>query len=189
MSGLAALGVVASASQLAAYGIKIATSVSQIYKDIQDAPRQIREQSKQIRELIELTTLIEQHKVFQSPIILPHLEATLLEARALYGILRGVAANYAEKSIWRYWKLLNCNHENQILAGFNKLEREKSALTLCISIIHTDLLCSIQGRVRQLSDNKMTNHSDTGMVLGSEAVSLHPLLFFESLHATLQILQ
>ena len=176
MSGAETLGVLASATQLAAYSIKIVLHLDEIYAEVRNTPNRTREHLQQVRELIETTTLIERHKSLRSPVIHSHLQTTLLEARSLYNILRELTAKYTGNSIWRYWAILRGVGEQEILTGLGKLEREKSALRLCISIVHTDLLQSIQGSINRFRSIGMSQQSGHTSTTKEVAVSLDSLL-------------
>jgi hypothetical protein len=151
MSGAETLGVLAAATQLAAYGIKIVLHLDEIYTEVRNTPSRTREHLKQVRELIETTTLIERHKSLRSPLIHAQLQSTLLEARSLYNILKELTTKYTGNSIWKYWAILRSVGEKEILASLDKLERQKSALRFCISIVNTDLLLGIQGSIDTVS--------------------------------------
>lgn len=138
------MGVLASATQLAAYSVKIVSYLSQIYKEVQGSSPRIKEHITQLRELTQTAIRIEQHKSLHSSAIYTQLHNTLAEARALSDILTNIASNYTGTSIWGYWALLRGVGEREILARLNKLEREKSNLGLCISLVHTDILGNIQ---------------------------------------------
>lgn len=99
MSGIETLGVVVSATQLAAYSIKIVLHLDEIYAAFQNTSTRTRGHLKQIKELIEITTLIERHKDLWSPAAHRRLQATLSEAQILYDLLREVAGKYTQNSI------------------------------------------------------------------------------------------
>ncbi|KAI9806988.1 MAG: hypothetical protein M1833_002646 [Piccolia ochrophora] len=147
MSGLEIVGVLASAAQLANYCVKITISITELYRSVREAPKRIKPRENQIRQLIHTTEQIKQHRVLQTAVVQCHIHATLVEATALYEILDQTARQYSRGAIRRYWKVLSASKERLIDESFDKIEREKSALTLCITTIHTSLLCSIQGGV------------------------------------------
>ena len=148
MSGIETLGLLASATQLAAYIIRISSSISEIYHRIQDAPKRIQEHTKQIRQLLDTAKLIQNHELLQREEINAHLDSTVGQARLLSETLAQVKGQYIDsRSLKRYWKILNGHRERDILSSFVRLEQEKSALLLCISLAHTDLLANIQGNL------------------------------------------
>ncbi|KAI9795226.1 MAG: hypothetical protein M1833_007308 [Piccolia ochrophora] len=147
MSGLEIVGVVASAAQLANYCIKISVAIPELYRSVRYASERIGPLTEQIRQLIVTTELVEQHRELQTANVHYHVEATLVEAIALDTILNQASQQYSQGSVRRYWKALSANKEKQIDQSFDKIEREKSALILSITTIHTGILCSIQGGV------------------------------------------
>ncbi|KAL8724187.1 MAG: hypothetical protein Q9181_006935 [Wetmoreana brouardii] len=171
MSGAETLGVVASATQLAAYSIKIVLQLDDLFTRLRNIPNRIKGHINQLRELIGTTTLIEQHECLQSPVIHAHLRSTLSEAQSLYHLLRELSAKYAGSSIWRYWVILRSVGEEKILTSLDNLEREKSSLRLCISLVHTDLLWSIQGSIDTLSSRDTLQQTDFHYTIMSSSIS------------------
>ena len=160
MSGAEALGVIASATQLAAYGIKIALFLHDISKKVHNAPAQITAYVSHIRHLIETTTLIEQHESLQSSIIHTQLQTTLLEARSLYNVLKKLAERYTGNSIRKYWISTFTCGDREILTAFTNLEREKTTLGLCVSLAQTDLLLNIQSSLNRDMSNEMADRQN-----------------------------
>lgn len=172
MSGAEVLGIVASATQLAAYSIKIVLHLDALSKELRNIPNRTRQHIRQVKELIETTTLIEQNKSLRSPKIHEHLQSTLFEAQTLFNVLRDLSNKYAGNTIWRYWAILQGVGEKEILASFDKLEREKSALRLCISLIHTDLIVGVQSSIDRISGTGMPTQSGNHSAKSYTAVSL-----------------
>ena len=140
MSGIELVGLLASASQLVIYSIKITTSLSEIYQRIQDAPLKIKQHSDQIKQLIDTSEFVRQHPLLQTDQVHIHINATLEQAKCLSTVLEQLSKDYTRGSIRRYWKILTANKEKEILANFDRLEKEKSALVLSISVAQTDIL-------------------------------------------------
>ena len=164
MSGIEIVGFVASASQLVLYSIKITTSLSEIWQRVQDAPLKVRQHLDQIRHLISTARLVEEHHLLQTAHVHTHIKATLEQAKSLSAILEQLRKDYSRGSIRRVWKILKATKEKEILASFDRLEKEKSALLLCISVAHTDLLG--QGIQKLgIAGEKMSLHS---VALGDE---------------------
>ena len=162
MSGIEALSVVASSSQLAAYAIHIALHFGEIGKAARLLPARTREHQGQVRELIETTTLIERHQALRSPAIHAQLQSTLAEAQSLYAFLSDITTKYTQNPLYRYWCIIKGLNEEEISARFNNLEREKSALRLCISVVHTDILVAIQTSVESFSSTKTERQMEHG---------------------------
>ena len=140
MSGIEIIGLVASASQLALYSIKITTCLAEICKRVQDAPVRIRQHSDQIRQLQSTVQLVQQNHLLQTAHVYAHINATLEQAKTLSAILEQLTKDYSRGSIRKYWKILKATREKEILDIFDRLEKEKSALILCISVIQVDQL-------------------------------------------------
>ena len=101
-----------------------------------------------MRDLIETTTLIEQHKSLRSPAIIAQLRSTLVEARAPYKILEDVASRYTANPICRYWAFAKGIIAKEINVRLEKLGRHKSTLNLCIGLVHTELLVNIEHGIK-----------------------------------------
>ena len=140
MSGIEIVGLLASAAQLVTYSLKITTSLYEISQRIQDAPKRIRQHSIQINQLISTTQLVQQQQLLQTAHVLTHINATLEQAKSLCAILEQLTEDYSRGSVRRYWRILTATKEKEILANFDRLEKEKSALILCISVAQTELL-------------------------------------------------
>jgi len=153
MSGIEVIGLLASAAQLAFYTINISDLVSEIYHRVQNAPKRIQEHIQQIGQLISTARLIEKHELLQTDNINAHIISTLHQAKLLSATLDKVKGEYLQRSpLRRYWKLIKGGTEREILANFERLEKEKSSLLLCISIVHTDLLGNIRGNLDLSTD-------------------------------------
>ncbi|KAL9109188.1 MAG: hypothetical protein Q9227_006113 [Pyrenula ochraceoflavens] len=171
MAGPETLGIISGSTQLAAYAIQIALHLGEICKGSQTILNRTREHQNQVRELLETTTLIEQHKGIQSPVIYAQLQRTLVEARSLHNLLRELVAKYSQNQFYRYWYAFKGIGEEEILARFSKLEREKSALRLCISVVHTDILVDIQAGMEHLSDTRRGKQSKASFDTMAESAS------------------
>ena len=148
MSGVEVVGLLASVSQLAGHALNIYSSIADIYHKIQNAPRVIQEHAAHIRQLIHTAELICEHKLLQTDCINSQIISTLDQARLLSAVLEKVKRDYLRGHlVRRYWKIIIGDREREILASLRRLEQERSALLLCISIAHTDLLGTIQESV------------------------------------------
>lgn len=162
MSGIETLGVLASATQLAAYGIKIVLHLDEVCSALQNTSSRTKGHLKQVQELIQTTTLIERHESLWSPAIHRQLQATLLEAQVLYNLLQELVNKYTRNLVWKYWSILNGLAEKEVLISLDKLEREKSTLRLCIGAVNTDLLLNIQESINTFSSDRMSQHPSCG---------------------------
>ena len=152
MSGIEVVGLLASLSQLTSYGIKITISIKDIYQRVQNAPQKIQEHAQQIRQLINIATTIKRHTFLHHKEVEIHVEATLGQAKSLKNTLDDIQSEYLRGSVRKYWNILRKSQEKEILASFERLEKEKSALQLCISFNHTILLGNIQNSIDELHE-------------------------------------
>ena len=139
MSGIEILGVLASAGQLVSYSFKLTRSLNDIYQRVQDAPKRISQHSLQIKQLINTTEFIQEQQVLHTALVLTHVNATLVQADSLCTTLGQLTEDYSRGSFRRFWKILTATKEKEILANFERLEKEKIALILCITVTQTDL--------------------------------------------------
>lgn len=140
MSGIEVVGLLASASQLVIYSFKITTSLSEICRRVQDAPLVVKQRSDQVKQLISTAEFIKQNHHLHTAHVLIHLNETLEQAKTLSTTLEQLTNDYSRGSIRRCWKILIATKEKAILANFDRLEKEKSALVLSISVAQTGLL-------------------------------------------------
>ena len=140
MSGVEVIGLLASVTQLVAYGTNITTSIPEIYRRLQNAPERIQQHTEQVRELITIAEAIETHRLLQTYNINQHIHSTLTQAKALHAVLDRVKSEYSGTSVRKYWKVLKGSKEKEILANFDRLEKQKSALMLCMSVVQMDII-------------------------------------------------
>lgn len=146
------LGVIASASQLIQYALRISATLSEAHKRLHDAP-ELQRHAAQIEQLIETTRLINQDHQYFSNEILGHLRTAIVEAEKLVKILELVVSDYTRGSFsQRYYKSVRRGSEKQkkIATSFAILEREKTSLIVCISLANTKKLSCIQTDVTGL---------------------------------------
>jgi hypothetical protein len=165
MSGLEVLGVLASIVQLLDCGLKISLLVREIYSKVRDAPESVSIHTAQIRQLVDTARFIERSRDLQNPRVDFHIKATLAEAERLLQILEHMVNDYSKGSNKRrIWKTLIRAGERQMLTGFERLEKEKTALILCINFVHTETLGNISDGVNELI--KMANIDRNVAALG-----------------------
>jgi len=155
MSGMEILGALASAAQLAEFGIKITAVLFEILERLQEYPARLRAHIEQVRQLVETAELISKHPVLHNQEVQSHLKSTLLVASELQTALEQLAEKYFGKPAGRrFWKIVlkGAVQEKQIESRFESLERQKSALIFCITVVHAGALASIQGGVDFLVD-------------------------------------
>jgi len=136
MSGLEVLGAVASAVQLATLSHQLITSISTLCTQLKDTPINLKQRISQIESLIEVTKLIECSPQLQTVEIASVVRRCIVDAEALIEVLKGLRVRQRDGLVGRYWKAVGgLKKEGKILAVFGSLEREKSALVLCITRI------------------------------------------------------
>lgn len=171
MSGIEIVGLLASASQLVVYSIKITTCLADICQRVKDAPLRIEQHSDQIRHLVSIARFVEEHHLLQTAHVQAQINATLEQAKTLLETLEQLTEDYSRGTIRKYWKILRGAKEKEILANFDRLEKEKTALHLCIVLVHTDLLGNIQGfHTVNMAEKKKSWYYDSGEK--EESVSL-----------------
>jgi len=166
MTGVEVLGGLASIAQLLEYSLKLSSLVSEVYSRVKEAPERVIMHTAQIHQLVDTARLIERSSDLQKPIIEVHLKATLTEAARLQRILERMIEDYTKgPSKKRIWNAVRGAGERRMLTSFERLEKEKSALILCISFIHTETLGTIRDGVGQLLP-KMDNIDQSVAALG-----------------------
>ncbi|TVY87774.1 hypothetical protein LAWI1_G006406 [Lachnellula willkommii] len=151
MSGIEAIGVLASIGQLLEFGLKITSLINDVYNRVKDAPEKVLLHTAHIKQLVETACLIQEESELQNPLVHSHVRATLQEAEKLQRILERMVVDYTKGSgKKRLWKTLVGREERRMIASFDRLEKEKSALILCISFTHTETLGIIRDSVGEL---------------------------------------
>jgi hypothetical protein len=133
---LAVLGAVSAASALAEQSIKIIRFLSDLPTKVRDAPASIQNQVVQVQQLVEIARLIEHNPSLQTSGIASILGTCGREAQQLLDVLWKLSVAAEDGRAKKLWKAIDgMKKEKDILAHLDGLEREKSALTLCISSI------------------------------------------------------
>lgn len=155
MSGVEVLGIVASTIQLADYALRISNTLLEILERLQEYPARLHSYVDQVSYLIETARLVEVTPSLQTPTIHAHIRKTLAAAIELQTTLERLASDYSQKSrTHRYFQIIlkGAFEEKQLTAKFGSLERQKSDLIFSISVVHSDALADIQGKVTLLVD-------------------------------------
>ena len=163
MSGIEILGALASTAQLVVYSLKIAAYLTEVQNKTKFLSRDISSHKRHVHEPIAITTLIRQNTSLQCPIIHVRVKATLREAHSLYQLLQEIASKSSRKLLWKYWSIIEGQHEKKLFL-FDRLERQKSALALSISVARTEILQSIQCGIDRLSTIAMSPNDTTAKV-------------------------
>ena len=150
MSGVEIVGLLASASQLFLYSIEIIQSILQIRGRSRDTPRRSQQHVEHIRQPTDTAWLIQRHHSLQTINIDTQVRATLKQVKTMSAVYDQVTSDNSHGPVRTYCKILRCRNEDEILANLGQLEKGKSSLLLCISMVHTDMLDDIQGGVGKL---------------------------------------
>lgn len=144
MSGFEIVGAVASAVQLASLSLEIIISISSLCTQIRDAPKLIRTRAIQVQSLVTIANYIERNVQLHTTDVECVLHTLIPEAVALRDILKGMVAREGAGIAERCWKAIGgVTKEKRIMEIFESLEREKSALLLCISSLNSSVKLSL----------------------------------------------
>jgi hypothetical protein len=152
MSGVEVVGIIASAAQLAQYGLLFIGFLSATHEKIRDAPGEIEQHLSQIHQLLGIIDYIQQSTSPQNPIVLTNLDFIHRQAKQLADVLNRILRRYRKSSIKFYWQIVRGREEKQISAIFGNLEKTKSALTLYVASSQKDLLDDINTSLARLEE-------------------------------------
>jgi hypothetical protein len=148
------VGALASSAQLAAYVVKSAAFLSDLYERLKNAPDRIQQDANHIKRLIEIILHIKETRSLHTTLVFAQLEYTISQAYSLRDLLVKVLGQYTQPSFRRrYWKLLKGKKEKQILLALQSLEREKTGLSLCLTAAQIEFLHDVRGEVRKAESN------------------------------------
>jgi hypothetical protein len=159
MSGaeaIAVLGVVASAAQLVDYSLKVIGAISDIYDRVKGAPNRVARYTTQIYQITETGRAIQENQNLQNPLIHSQLRSTLAEVEHLHKVLSIIRLDYTTGSgTKRVWKAIVGDKERRMLTCFKRLEKEKLALILCITVVQAQHQQTIGSGVELLVEREM----------------------------------
>jgi len=158
MSGAEVLGVVAAATQLVEYALKIVSSIAKEYTKHQRFSEKAQSHQINFQDLIGIAGYIQQNTALHTRFISEKLNTTLYEAERLLGLLNQECHNPTKHSVKKYWIWIGSNSEDVISEGLKRLEKQKTSLHLRISVAqagissqNTLLLKDIQESLTTLS--------------------------------------
>jgi hypothetical protein len=129
---LSILGAIAAASQLAQQAFEIIKFFDDLYAKIQDAGESIRTRMLHIEQLIDISKLIAKTPTLQATAIQSVLVTCLRTTITLRGILQELSSD-KEGLLRRIMKAVKAvRKEDKIMILLDNIERDKSALALCI---------------------------------------------------------
>jgi hypothetical protein len=144
------VGALASSAQLVAYVAKAAAFLSDLYERLKDAPDRIQQHENHIKHLIEIILHIQETRSLHTTLVFAQLEHTISLAYSLRDLLVKVLGQYTQLSFRRrYWKVLQGKKEKQILLALQNLEREKTGLSLCLTVAQTEFLHDVRHEVKK----------------------------------------
>jgi hypothetical protein len=146
------LGVVASATQLAQYALKISAFISEAHDRVRGGA-ELQKHAAQIQRLIDTTAEIERNPLTCNHAVLQHLESATNEARHLLDLLQRLSTDYTCGSLGkRYLKAARGGkYEKRIATSFQRLEQEKTFLIFCIGMGNTEQLHCISEDVKRIA--------------------------------------
>jgi hypothetical protein len=136
MSGLGILGVAASAVQLAQLSLAIVTTWSSLFLQLRDIPNTVQNRILQVKTLGDIARLIGSKSHLQTEEVNVVLDRCLKAAGALRDVLQGLFVEGDGPAVKRWAKSVGgLVMERKVLELMQNLEREKTALVLCIASI------------------------------------------------------
>jgi len=150
-----AIGIIASASQLVEYSLKVVSAIAEALHTLKYAPETLQGKLEQVLRLKEAADAIRSNCHLHTELIHGHLEATIARAESLHTIILSVTLDYTTGSFQRrLWKAILKKGEKTLLRAFDNLEREKLSLLLCIQIASAETMGNIGQSVGLLSLSK-----------------------------------
>lgn len=146
------LGVLASASQLVQYAVKISAALSAVHNRVRGAPK-LAKYIAQLEELKDASILIQQSPNIQTTQILRYIESAVNDCENLLHLIDRLLRDYTQGSLSRrYYKAARGGKvEAQIEDGFKRLEQTKTSLIFCIGVANTERLSIIQHGVGEIA--------------------------------------
>ncbi|KAH7410671.1 hypothetical protein BKA64DRAFT_359488 [Cadophora sp. MPI-SDFR-AT-0126] len=154
------LGVVAGATQLAQYALKISAAISEVHDRVRSST-EFREHKARIQRLIDTTAEIKRHPQTCNYAVLQHLKSATEEANHLLDLLQRLLTEYTCGSLGkRYLKAVRGGkYEKKIATSFQRLEQEKTSLIFCIGMGNTEQLHYISEDVKRIAEATDINMS------------------------------
>lgn len=149
MSGLEAIGAIASISQLAQYTAILIFNLQSLYRNVKHSGERCDLYREQIDQLLQVANLINSlAEVLKSEAITSHVLALVRITDTIEKALKHASVGEEAKK-WRKclkaWKWIK--EEDTILQGFSDLERNKSCLVLCILAAYGGLISRIDRNI------------------------------------------
>jgi hypothetical protein len=129
---LTILSAVSASSQIAEHLIAASLAIYNFCLKIQRAPQSIRKQIMHVEQLTSIARLIIQNPGLQTDSVASVLETCLREVEELRRLLEKSLASERSHVIKFQKAFFAVMNEKKVIALFQRLEREKVSLTLCI---------------------------------------------------------
>jgi hypothetical protein len=156
------VGGLGSSAQLVVYVVKSAAFLSDLCERVKNAPAIIRQHENHIKRLIEIILHIKETRSSHTTLVFAQLEYTISQAYNLRDLLVKVLGQYTQPSFQRrYWKLLQGKKEKQILLALQNLEREKTVLSLCLTVAQAEFLrdrCEVRKAESDMPEQESLKH-------------------------------
>ena len=135
MSGIEALGAIASAAQLAYYLIETASVIAKQFKRLHNVSKRLQQHVETVKHLLGVAEQVRSNQWLQTPAIARLLGVVLKHAEYAQSMLPKLETNSSanQRLMINYWRAYkHTKKEEEVLQVFTILEKHKSALTLCI---------------------------------------------------------
>lgn len=180
-AALGALGVAASATQLAAYALSIVAFIADARERMRNAPEQYREYEAQLKILINIASSVENVPALQTPEVKFHLETTATEVRTLQALICCRAPSPNTSFILRCssWEAVQGSQQRRVSDHLERLHKKNTALLFYIVTINTVQLSTIMANTApeleqegyEIGENK---EIEAAMPPGCELLDLDP---------------
>ena len=151
MTGIEIIGLIASLTQLVDLSVKLSGALTKFQQRLNGEPARIKDYQSQLKHLASTATLITQNHDLHTSVIHGHVQDTVTRMKALDMLVNDLERIDAQRIIKRYWRALTGWKEKEIAAAFSRLERDKTALVLCITGTNSGLLRDINERLKSVS--------------------------------------
>lgn len=173
MSGIEVVGILASTAQLITYILRISTYFEEICEKVQGAGQEFKKHSGQIQQLTLIAEDVKRHPLLQTDTIHSHVKALLGDAETLCTILDHVIAQYGRGLIRKFFWAIKSHKERDILIIIERLEREKSALVLSISIIQLNASAALGDKFSNMQAGSDRLNKDSTATVATRPKSYH----------------
>lgn len=138
MSGLEAIGAVASVAQLVNYIIGTNSSIFELRRKLQEAPTRLKRQTATLEEVIKIAQLLKENEFVQNDMIATTLNHIITKVDQTQDMLPQIDINLSSmsKRLTKKWKTFkHMRNEDRLLEILAELRDHKISLVLCIANI------------------------------------------------------